>query len=78
MYNDKKGDYMISSSPTYYVLHNVSTCPITVPLQDYCREHEVSAEVIKKEWNSIEQINSQGNEQIILCFQPTKWLQTKN
>lgn len=65
-------------SPTYYVLCNISTCPIAVPLQDYCREHSQNPELIKERWKLIKQIGIQGNEQIVLCCEPKKWSYINN
>ncbi|WP_304545987.1 hypothetical protein [Sulfurimonas microaerophilic] len=62
-----------SVSPTYYVLLTVSTCPVAVPLQDYCRKYPEDPEFIKENWKLIQQSGDQDNEKIILCSKPEEW-----
>lgn len=69
---------------TYYVLDNVSTCPIVVPLKDYSRkmalEHpnegsfEKVAKHIQEHWNSIQQVTSQDNERIKIFYTMNEWV----
>jgi len=61
---------------TYYVLDNISTCPIAVPLRDYSRKRaedpnekrkfETIAKDIQDTWNYLEQEKGQDNEKIRL------------
>lgn len=64
---------------TYYVLDNISTCPVAIPLKDYCRKNDSNnnfeklAKEIQKEYAYIEQKDGQANEKIRLFFDANKW-----
>lgn len=70
----------IEISNTYYVLDNISTCPIAVQLADYSRKRaEVKpeegnfndiAKKIQATWSYIEQEKGQDNERIRLFLNP--------
>jgi hypothetical protein len=68
---------------TYYVLDNVSTCPITVPLKDYSRKRALThpaegsfeqiANNIEKNWKCIQQKIGKDNEKITIFYNPDEW-----
>ena len=46
---------MPNTSYLYHVLMNISTRPVIVPIEDYCRAHSCSREEIETKWESFEQ-----------------------
>ncbi len=50
---------MPSTSYLHHVLMNISTQPVIVPIEDYCRAHSCLRTDIETKWESFEQKNPQ-------------------
>lgn len=62
----------------HFVLMNISTHPIIVPIEDYCRDkNECLRSDIENNWKSFEQqkaqIDPNGNEIIKVYYDPKNW-----